>query len=110
MAWDVTLHTEFEPEFAALSEELQDKLLGATKVLIEKGPMLGRPLVDTLKGSKIANLKEIRITATDGEYRFAFAFDTKRQAIILCGGSKSGIKSDRFYKDLIAKAEARFGQ
>jgi hypothetical protein len=37
-----------------------DRVEAAVDVLSEYGPTLGRPLVDTLTGSKIANLKELR--------------------------------------------------
>lgn len=53
-------------------------------------------------------MKEIRFDAADGVWRFAFAFDPNRQAIILCGGDKSGLSTRRFYLPLIAKADGRF--
>ena len=53
-------------------------------------------------------MKELRFYAADGVWRFAFAFDPKRQAIILCGGDKSGVSEKRFYQQLIDKADARF--
>jgi hypothetical protein len=53
-------------------------------------------------------MKELRLDAADGVWRFAFAFDPKRKAIILCGGDKSGISEKRFYRQLIDKADARF--
>lgn len=37
-----------------------EKVEAAVDVLSEYGPTLGRPLVDTLMASKIANLKELR--------------------------------------------------
>jgi hypothetical protein len=40
--------------------------------------------------------------------RVAFAFDPERQAILLVAGDKSGTAKKRFYKQLIAKADARF--
>lgn len=65
-------------------------------------------MADTLNGSCHANMKELRFEAADGVWRFAFAFDHKRQAIILCGGDKSGGSEKRFYKQLIRKADERF--
>ncbi len=53
-------------------------------------------------------MKEIRFDAADGVWRFASAFDANRQAIILCGGDKSGSSERRFYRQLIAKADERF--
>lgn len=46
--------------------------------------------------------------AADGVWRVAFAFDPQRQAILLVAGDKSGESQKKFYKDLIAKADARF--
>jgi hypothetical protein len=40
-----------------------EKVEAAVDVLAEYGPTLGRPLVDTLVGSKLANLKELRSQA-----------------------------------------------
>lgn len=108
MAWTVLFHLEFEPEFAELDEDVQDGLLQVIDVLGTNGPELGRPYVDTLAGSRLTNLKEIRLQTAAGPYRFAFAFDPLRQAIILCGGSKAGVSQARFYKALISKAEKRF--
>jgi hypothetical protein len=53
-------------------------------------------------------MKELRFTLPDGEWRVAFAFDPERSAILLVGGSKSGVSEKRFYKDLIRVADARF--
>jgi len=66
--------------------------------------------VDTLKGSDYPNLKELRVDAEGGVWRIAFAFDPKRRAILLAGGSKTGIGKDRFYSALIRIADARYGQ
>jgi len=108
MAWTVLYHDAFVPELEALADEVQDELLAMVEVLTESGPRLGRPHADTLAGSKHANMKELRFTADDGVWRVAFAFDPKRRAIILVAGDKSGVAQKRFYKGLIAKADARF--
>jgi DNA-binding transcriptional regulator YiaG len=86
VTWSVDLHDDFVPEFQALNEAVQDELLAHVAVLETFGPQLGRPRVDTLKGSRHANVKEIRLDAADGVWRFAFAFDPQRKAIVLCGG------------------------
>jgi hypothetical protein len=69
---------------------------------------MGRPRVDTLTGSRHANMKELRFDAAGGVWRFAFAFDAARKAIILCGGDKSGGSQRRFYRQLIERADRRF--
>ena len=84
--WSVDFHTDFVPEFAALPEAVQDALLAHVAVLEVFGPQLGRPRVDTLNGSRYTNMKELRLDAATGVWRFAFAFDPERQGIVLCGG------------------------
>lgn len=106
--WIVELSDEFEPEFGNLQEEVQTEILALARMLQRFGPQLGRPRVDTLKGSRHANMKELRFSAADGEWRVAFAFDRKRKAILLVAGDKSGVGEKNFYKRLIAKADKRF--
>jgi hypothetical protein len=84
------------------------EILALSRPLQQFGPQLGRPRVDTLKGSRHANMKELRFSAADGEWRVAFAFDPKRKAILLVAGDKSGGSEKRFYKQLITKADGRF--
>jgi hypothetical protein len=108
MSWDVQFYDDFDAEFEELPEAVQDELLAHARLLEEFGPQLGRPRVDTLKGSKHANMKELRFNATDGVWRVAFAFDPKRKAILLVCGDKSGGSEKRFYKQLIRKADERF--
>jgi len=52
-------------------------------------------------------MKELRFRL-DGLWRFAFAFDPQRQAVVLVGGNKMGANQARFYRDLIRTADARF--
>jgi hypothetical protein len=108
MAWQVEFHEEFEPEFAELSEAVQDEVLALAALLEEYGPRLNRPHADTLKNSKFANMKELRLSADNGEWRVAFAFDVRRMAILLCAGDKSGVSEKAFYRALIRKADRRF--
>ena len=109
MPWQVTFHNEFYPEFQALPQPVQDTLLAHLIVLRDIGPALGRPLVDTLHSSRVANLKEMRFDAEGGVWRVLFAFDRKRIAVLLAGGNKKGAQQKRFYDKLIATAEARYG-
>lgn len=60
MKWEVIFHEEFDRELKALDEELQDEILAHAILLRDFGPNLGRPTVDTLKGSSHANMKELR--------------------------------------------------
>ncbi|HWB37683.1 MAG TPA: type II toxin-antitoxin system RelE/ParE family toxin [Rugosimonospora sp.] len=80
----------------------------AVDILAEVGPALGRPLVDTLRGSDIANLKELRPrSGREVAVRILFVFDPWSQAILLVAGNKAGRWSE-WYRSAIPDAEARY--
>ncbi len=106
--WIVKINREFQPEFDRLQEDVQDAILTMSRQLQRLGPQLGRPQVDTLKGSRHANMKEARFSAAGGEWRLAFAFDPRRRAMLLVAGDKSRGSARRFYRTLIRKADERF--
>jgi len=108
--WQVIFHDAFSPEFDALPENVQDGLLAALIHLRYSGPTLGRPYADTLYGAKNSNLKELRFDVPNGIWRVAFAFDPRRQAIILVAGDKKGENQKKFYKRLIKVADSRFDE
>ena len=108
VSWAVEIGNEFEREFDNFDENVRLQILALARVLQRFGPQLGRPRVDTLKGSRHAKMKELRFSAADGEWRVAFAFDPKRKAILLVAGDKSGVSEKRFYRELILKADDRF--
>lgn len=105
--WNIITIEYFDQWFTSLSDDEQQSILTGLFKLKELGPMLGRPDVDTLYGTKnIKNLKELRIQHKGKPYRIFFAFDPLRQAVMLCGGNKSGNK--RFYETLLPIAEKEF--
>jgi hypothetical protein len=108
LSWVVEIGDEFRPEFFALHQDVRTEILALARLLQQFGPQLGRPRVDTLNGSRHANMKELRFSAADGEWRVAFAFDTKRKGILLIAGDKSGGSEKRFYRELLRKADNRF--
>ena len=108
--WKVEFHDEFAPEFRKFSNEIQDTIFKLLNKLGKFGHQLGRPDVDTLNGSRYPNMKELRFNVADEEWRVAFAFDLKREAILLVGASKSGISQKRFYSGLIRIADERFAR
>lgn len=69
---------------------------------------LGRPCGDTLHDASIANLKELRVQHQGQPYRILFAFDPKREALLLLGGNKAG--DERWYRKAIPRAEAIFAR
>jgi hypothetical protein len=108
MTWTVLFDDAFVVEFDVWAQELQDELLAHARLLAEFGPNLGRPTVDTLKGSCHANMKELRFSWNGQVWRVAFAFDPQRQAVLLVGGDKGGADQRRFYKRLLKVADERY--
>ncbi len=62
MCWNVELYPLFAQEFLEFSEAVQDALLAEVAMLEKYGPLLNRPHVDTLNGSKHTNMKELRFS------------------------------------------------
>lgn len=83
MSWIVQFADEFVAEFLALERPVRIELAANAELLSQFGPQLGRPRVDTLKGSRYANMKELRFVADGQAWRAAFAFDPRRRAILL---------------------------
>lgn len=89
-------------------EALQDTVAAHVGLLEEVGPTLGRPYAATLRGSSLANLKELRVQHRGRPYRILYAFDPNREALLLLAGDKAGHK--RWYRKAIPRAEAIFAR
>jgi hypothetical protein len=103
MAWAVEFTGEFEGWWNGLSEDEQVDVDAKVRLIEELGPALGRPHVDTVQGSRHANMKELRIQHAGRPYRVLFAFDPRRSAILLLGGDKTG--NARWYEENIPIAD-----
>ena len=106
--WHVATTVDFDEWFGPLDGDSQAEIIAKVELLRLMGPQLGRPHADTLKGSKHANMKELRADTARAVLRIAFAFDPERAAILLIGGDKAGVSQKRFYKRLIARADDLF--
>lgn len=74
-------------------------------VLCDLGPNLGRPLVDSITGSRIGNLKELRVLSSSKRaVRILFCFTPNRNALLLIAGDKSRNWSN-WYQSAIEQAE-----
>jgi len=103
--WDVEFTEQFEAWWDTLSPEEQQSIDAAVRVLEQRGPALGRPLVDSVEGSRHANMKELRA----GTLRVLFAFDPRRTAILLIGGDKRD-RWQEFYEQMIPLADQLFDE
>src|SRR2546427_2687469 len=108
--WNVSTTDDFDEWFAVLNDKEKQEVRATVQVLRMIGPTLGRPHAEHLKGSKHANLKELRVTAGAMVIRIAFAFDAKRTAVLLTAADKHGISEKRFYRGLIHKADRLYEQ
>jgi hypothetical protein len=106
--WEVEFHVELYNEYLQFSVAVRMALAAEVGLLQKFGPELKRFNSDTLKGSRFANMKELRFTADGGEWRVAYAFDPLRRAILLVAGDKSGVSEARFYRQIIRQADRRF--
>ena len=106
--WSVLLHEASLEDLATLAEPLQDELLAHARLLERFGPRLGRPTVDTLKGSRHASMKELRFGWRGQVWRVAFSFDPMRRAVLLAAGNKGGVPPRRVYRHLLRIADTRF--
>jgi hypothetical protein len=101
MQWATERTREFEKWWQTLTRPEKRRVIFSIEELEQAGPGLGRPLVDTVKGSRFLNMKELRPTRT---IRVFFAFDPRRMAVLLIGGDKAG-QTKRFYRQLVSKAD-----
>ncbi|MEU0566361.1 type II toxin-antitoxin system RelE/ParE family toxin [Nonomuraea sp. NPDC005983] len=101
--WDVYLVTEVRDWIKQLDDATHTRVVEAIDALAEGGPGLGRPLVDTITGSTIQNLKELR----PGTVRILFVFDPWRSSILLVAGDKAG-RWKSWYEEAIPLAEHRY--
>jgi len=110
MAWEVDTTDEYDAWFMKQGENGQASIQAKVETLKIYGPHLPRPYADTLKGSKLKNLKELRSQTEAHVFRVAYLFDEERKAVLLIGGDKQGKNEKRFYKSLIKQAEKIYQQ
>jgi hypothetical protein len=105
--WEVEYTDEFGSWWGSLTDDEQDRITIAVACWRRKVRALGRPWVDTLEGSRHANMKELR--PRGGHLRILFAFDPSRFAILLLGGDKSGEWAS-WYKQVIPEADRLYDE
>ncbi len=106
--WDIEYSDEFEKWWDTLSTEEQEKIDAKVGLLELRGPALGRPHADTVRGSRHQNMKELIIQYAGRPYRVFYALDPRRSAILLIGGIKT--EERRFYEGFIPLADRIYDQ
>ncbi len=108
MAWEVEYTDEFETWWIGLDEEEQIDIAAVVGLLEEKGPHLPYPYSSEVKGAKYGSMRELRIQHKGKPYRILYLFDTRRAAILLIGGRKTG--GARWYERYVPLAENIYEQ
>lgn len=90
MAWDVEYTDELGAWWAGLSEDEQESVDASVQLLEARGPQLRYPHTSGISSSRHAHMRELRIQHQGRPYRILFAFDPRRNAILLIGGDKTG--------------------
>ncbi|PQA82969.1 addiction module toxin RelE [Limnohabitans sp. TS-CS-82] len=106
MVWNVEYTDEFGAWWALLSEDEQVSVAASVALLEVRGPQLGFPHTSAVKGSKHGHLRELRTQHAGRPFRTLYAFDPRRDAILLLGGDKTG--NERWYEVNVPKADALY--
>ena len=104
MEWVILYHPDFSNEMRDMDIAVTRKIKSAYRALKIRGPLLKRPLADTLHAGEVKNLKELRLTVNGVAWRVAYYFNQHRQGILLCAGKKN---DKLVYDKLIATAKRR---
>jgi hypothetical protein len=103
--WEIFVTDEVRRWIGSLDDVSHRLVVQAIDILADRGPALGRPLVDRVEHSSVQNLKELRPGSTGrSELRVLFVFDPWRSVILLVAGDKSG-NWKQWYRDAIPRAE-----
>ena len=106
MAWEVEVTDEFRAWWDGLNADQQESVTDRVDLLADRGPDLGRPVVERIQTSRNHNMKELR-AARDGALRVLFMFDPRRQVILLLGGDKTG-NWNEWYEWAVPRADDLF--
>jgi len=99
---------EFEGWWGDLTEAQQDDVGAVVSLLEERGPRLPFPLSSGIAGSRHGHMRELRVQSGGRPLRVFYAFDPRRQAILLIGGDKTG--RDRFYEEMVPRADQLYDE
>lgn len=104
---EVIATDEFVAWFRSLDSQAGESVEDAVFRLEQAGVRLGHPYSSAIKGTKVA-MRELRVQSGGRPFRIFYAFDPKRDAVLLLGGDKTG--DERFYERLLPQAERIWAQ
>ena len=98
---EVVVTDDFTAWYQGLDDQDSDAVQFSVSLLESRGVGLGAPHSSAIMGASFA-LRELRIQSRGKPIRVFYAFDPKRQAVLLIGGKKA---DDSFYDEMIPIAE-----
>jgi len=108
MAWEVEGVDEFAEWFMGLADEEQVSVGRVVDLLVEHGPSLPFPYSSGIEASRHRQMRELRVQHRGRPYRVLYAFDTRRAAILLLGGDKTG--KVRWYEENVPRADSLYDE
>jgi len=100
---EVEYTDEFEAWWDGLTEAEQESVQAYVGLLEAQGIALKHPYCSGVNGSKHGHMRELRVQHQGEPYRVFYAFDSRKVAMLLIGGCKTGNK--RFYEEYIPIAD-----
>jgi hypothetical protein len=98
---DVIATDEFRTWYTGLNDKDTEAVIYSVTLLEGRGIALGSPHASAIKNTAYP-LRELRVQSGGKPIRIFYAFDPKRQAVLLIGGAKA---DDSFYDQYIPRAE-----
>ncbi len=96
----------FTDWFRDLDEADREKVAHYVDLLERVGVNLDHPYCSAVNGSRHGGgLRELRVQAQGRPLRVFYRFDRRRNAVVLCGGNKEGVKQSIFYAEAISVAD-----
>ncbi|MGI8647863.1 MAG: type II toxin-antitoxin system RelE/ParE family toxin [Mycobacteriales bacterium] len=93
VGWELVIHPQVREWLHDWREDRRSaqQIAAAITYVLDNGPQAGRPMVDTISGSQLKNLKELRPGSSGrSELRLLMVFDEGTQVVLLVAGDKAG--------------------
>lgn len=103
MTFEVEYTDEFGEWWDGLSLAEQEDVSAVVLLLEMRGPQLRFPYTSAIVTSRHSHMRELRVQHGGRPYRILYAFDPRRNTILLIGGEKTG--NDRWYDEFVPVAD-----
>ena len=104
--YEIVYEDEYDAWFRALSMDEKESVRVYVALLQQFGVTLDYPYSSKVNGSEYKKMRELRIQHEGRPYRVFYAFNRRRQYVLLTGDEKTGENDRQFYKRMVSKADA----